>query len=304
MDELNFWLPYLVCPIDHTPLNITAEKQWSCPTCGFETETSEVKGRQISDFRAVNRPQTVTLQFQIPTAPLDRYQLVKERFYGVSQDFEAISDADFRKRFGTKLDRGMQFYSQKLWQTVGADARILDLGCGNGGNRRYLQSLGFQHILTLDWNAVGADLLADAHRLPLTDNVFDMVISTAVFEHLYNPFIAMSEISRVLKSGGHFLGGASFWEGWHGSSYFHLTPDGWNSLLTQTRFSLEDVWAGWGIIPAALTHVLTPGHLRSVGYGLQRVVDGVYRLAMGESGVRKLHLRASGAYLVYATVHK
>jgi len=155
-------------------------------------------------------------------------------------------------------------------------------------------------VLTVDWLAEGADMLVDAHRLPFADHQFQVVISTAVFEHLYNPFIAMTEIGRVLKAGGYFLGGASFWESWHGSSYFHLTPDGWNALLQHAGMQMEDLWPGWGVIPALIHHVLIPGHFRRLGYRLQAMLEWVYRLIMGESGVRRLQLRASGSYQVLA----
>lgn len=302
MADLPSWAGILACPLDHTPLQLTGEN-WFCPTCGFKPTTADIKGRTIPDFRAADKAQTVSLQFTIPHGPLDRYKLAREGFKGVNQSFDALSDAEFKQRFGTKLDRGMQYYCQQLYRERGADARILDLGCGNGGNTRYLESLGFKNILPVDWSATGAVLLADAHRLPLVDESVDMVISTAVFEHLYNPFLAMHEIARVTRTGGIFLGGASFWEAWHGSSYFHLTPDGWNALLRANNYTLDDLWTGWGIIPAALSHVLTPGHFRRLGYGLQKVVEGVYRLARGEDGVRRLRLRASGAYIVYAQKH-
>ncbi|MEO8611790.1 MAG: methyltransferase domain-containing protein [Chloroflexota bacterium] len=299
MNDLNAWSGVLACPLDHTPLTLT-DGNWRCPTCGFENASTEVKGRAIPDCRALDRPQMVAVNFQIPVKPLDRKAVAQNYFKAISQDFPHLSRRDIRQQFGTKLDKGIQFYCQQLWREVGTDAVILDLGCGSGGNRRYLQSLGFKNILTVDWIAAGADLLVDAHRLPLASAGFDMVISTAVFEHLYNPFIAIGEIGRVLKTGGCFVGGASFWEGWHGSSYFHLTPDGWNALFGHGGLLLDDVWPGWGIIPAAFSYVLTPGHLRSFGYMLQSVVEGGYRLLRGESGVRKLQLRASGAYHVFA----
>ncbi len=298
MTEFHTWAGILACPLDKTALQFNGT-DWVCPACGFQPATADVKGRTIPDFRVVDRPQTIELTFSVPHTPLDRYQLAREGFRAVNQSFEALSDAEFKRRFGTKLDRGMQYYCQQLYRERGPDARILDLGCGGGGNSRYLESLGFKNVLPLDWSATGAALLADAHRLPLTDASFDMVISTAVCEDLYNPFLAMLEIARVTRPGGSFLGGASFWEAWHGSSYFHLTPDGWNALLRGSGYTLDDLWTGWGIIPAALSHVLTPGYFRQVGYGLQRLVEGVYRLARGEDGVRRLRLRASGAYIVY-----
>jgi SAM-dependent methyltransferase len=297
MADLQSW--GLVCPLDRTPLT-RADGIWRCSRCDFHSGLATVAGQTIPDLRALDCPQTVSMTFQIPITPLNRDTVARSYFRAIHQDFAYYSRAQIRQQFGTKLDKGIQYYCQGLLREYGPDAPVLDLGCGSGGNRRYLSALGFRHILTIDWNAIGADLLADAHRLPLPAEGFQMVISTAVFEHLYNPYLAMAEIGRILKPGGCFVGGASFWEAWHGSSYFHLTPDGWNALLRHGGLTLEDLWPGWGILPAALTHVLTPGYLRGVGYALQGAINGVYRLLMGEVGLRKLHLRASGAYQVFA----
>lgn len=45
-------------------------------------------------------------------------------------------------------------------------------------------------------------VVADAHRLPFRDDVFDAVICYNTFEHLYDPVAAAAEILRVLKPDG------------------------------------------------------------------------------------------------------
>jgi hypothetical protein len=44
-------------------------------------------------------------------------------------------------------------------------------------------------------------------RLPLPDACADVVVSLHVFEHLHDPELAASEVSRILKPGGTFLAG-------------------------------------------------------------------------------------------------
>ncbi len=274
MQNLQPWESILVCPIDRTQLSIN-EGQWFCRKCGFRSSTDEIEGRFVPDFRALDSPQTVQAFFDIPVSPLIRKEAVTDYFKAVDQNFEHQSRRQIRKKFGTKLSKGIQFYCQKLLMDFGPDSPILDLGCGNGGNRRYLRSLGFRNILAVDWSSRGAEVLVDAHRLPFSSNSFQMVISTAVFEHLYNPFLAISEVGRILRPGGHFLAGASFWESWHGSSFFHLTPDGWKTLCDHAGLNLEDLWSGWGVIPAVFIHAFPmplgkfTEPLRDIGYGLQ-----------------------------------
>lgn len=106
---------------------------------------------------------------------------------------------------------------------------VLDLGCGPRDQAPCLESLGFSYV-GVDYSNEAADFLADAHALPLTDATLDCVFSYAVLEHLHNPFLAIQEVSRVLKPGGWFIGTVSQGEPFH-NSYFHHTPWGIVSLI-------------------------------------------------------------------------
>ena len=46
----------------------------------------------------------------------------------------------------------------------------------------------------IDYHTPEADLLADAHGIPFRDRTFDIVLSYAVLEHLYIPFLAAREV--------------------------------------------------------------------------------------------------------------
>lgn len=90
--------------------------------------------------------------------------------------------------------------------------RILDVGCGTGGNLKLLSQFG---------NAEGVDISADAlafcrerglevkagaaEDLPYEDATFDLVTALDVVEHLDDDVAGLSEMRRVLRPGGRIL---------------------------------------------------------------------------------------------------
>jgi SAM-dependent methyltransferase len=127
-------------------------------------------------------------------------------------------------------------------------SRILDFGCGRSIHRRLVESLGGGYV-GIDIRT-GGTVVGDAHRLPFSDAVFDGAVSTAVLEHLRNPFEATAELSRVLKPGARFFGVVAFLEPFHDSSYCHLTHLGTRSVLESAGFEVERLWPGTSILHA------------------------------------------------------
>jgi SAM-dependent methyltransferase len=94
-----------------------------------------------------------------------------------------------------------------------ASSRVLDLGCGRGG------------VVELWWRdvklAAGLDpdvpslsehrapgmptVRGVAEHIPFAGETFDLVVCVWVLEHLKDPRQALSEVRRVLRSGGHFI---------------------------------------------------------------------------------------------------
>ncbi len=120
-------------------------------------------------------------------------------------------------------------------------ALALDLGCGSGEYRPTFQALGYDYV-GVDVSGAAPTLLADAHALPFRDASFDVVLAMAVLQHLHNPFLALSEVRRVLKPEGLFLGAAAFGEPFC-ASYFHASSWGMASLFHATGFELLRLWS-------------------------------------------------------------
>jgi len=127
--------------------------------------------------------------------------------------------------------------------------RVLDLGAGTGSSKQ---------LFGENWEWIGIDIYPehesvikeDAHNLSFQDDYFDLIISIAVFEHLHSPWIAIKEISRVMKKGAFFLGTVAFLEPEHGNSYFHMTKRGMSQILkvgSLREVSVEPT-EGWNVL--------------------------------------------------------
>jgi SAM-dependent methyltransferase len=85
------------------------------------------------------------------------------------------------------------------------------------------------------------DVVNRFRTLPFRSNVFDAVISQAVFEHLADPFEAAREIYRVLRPGGQVLIDTAFMQPYHGdpNHYFNMTQAGLREVMA--GFRIEDI---------------------------------------------------------------
>lgn len=83
--------------------------------------------------------------------------------------------------------------------------RILEIGSREvAGGPPMRGRLAHADYLGFDYHAgSNVDVIGDAHRLSeLVNGQFDVVYSTAVFEHLAMPWVVAEEIAKVLKPGG------------------------------------------------------------------------------------------------------
>jgi SAM-dependent methyltransferase len=185
--------------------------------------------------------------------------------------------------------------------TLPSDTRILEIGCGGGQMRTWIQGRGMKYVgvdisktRVHEWLRThgGPDIICDAHFLPFLERQFDVVYVSAVTQYVACPIRYAQEVRRVLKPGGYFLSNVAFLEPWNDSSHFQMSPDGVIELLLQADFDIVAVWPGRGYHTfTAMLSMVFFGPFRLVRY-LGWMPMALYRL---QGWVRNLKRRLRGA---------
>jgi ubiquinone/menaquinone biosynthesis C-methylase UbiE len=174
-----------------------------------------------------------------------------------------------------------EVYESFVRRHIRAGAAALDLGCGAGGVMELFSgqvklSAGIDPHLPSLRQSRDANLKrvnGDAGILPFAAESFDLVACSWVLEHVTEPAQIFSEISRVLKVGGHFV---------------FLTPNAANYVTRINR-----------LVPR-----LAQGRLVRALYG--RKEDDTFKVAYQANTLESLRALAKGAGFAiseWQTVH-
>ncbi len=111
--------------------------------------------------------------------------------------------------------------------------------------------LGSGNVPCYDPNVISIDILptdnidivAEAEHLPFLNNSVVYLESGAVFEHLYDPLKAISEVKRILIPGAIFNIDTAFIQSYHGfpSHYFNMTPQAVETFIVDDFELIESV---------------------------------------------------------------
>ena len=127
--------------------------------------------------------------------------------------------AEVIQRLIPEVEYHQNRYARGLATLVQSGNRWLDIGAGTRPHAGWLgvkaEALGSRAGLAVGCDLVESHLkqnqslhvvaVADAGRLPFSDNSFDIVSANMVVEHLRDPKLVFREIARVLTPGGHFV---------------------------------------------------------------------------------------------------
>ena len=140
----------------------------------------------------------------------------------VKEQYKDDSNLSIRSRLHTKYSTNKQGFFPWLFEKYefSGGCRILELGCGNGAQwQDRIEELPDDSVLVLSdfsegmvkivWEKYSGckNMLAqkiDIQDIPFPDNCFDVVIANHMLYHVPDLPKALSEVKRILKSGGSF----------------------------------------------------------------------------------------------------
>jgi len=118
-----------------------------------------------------------------------------------------------------------------ILRTLDRSHIVLDVGSGN-------MKLDHPNIIRVE-NSLSSfvDVVADAEHLPFKECVADLIFSTALIEHLPDPFAYSSEAQRVSRLGGYCYAETNFLWPWHAhpDHYFNFSVSGIDKVFAGFR---------------------------------------------------------------------
>jgi SAM-dependent methyltransferase len=145
--------------------------------------------------------------------------------------------------------------------------RCLDVGSGRSPYREALEANSDRLVsVDIEDRSGRLDLIADIQNMPeLAGESFDSVVCTQVLEHVPKPWLAMTELARVLKPGGHAVLSVPHLSAVHEAptDYFRYTRYGVESLCTDAGLEVEESAATGGWV-AFVAHGLSAAFMSAV----------------------------------------
>jgi SAM-dependent methyltransferase len=172
--------------------------------------------------RVVTRRATASLNIQNPRVVRWLFEKSQGTWFGPSRTPQTTELRSEGLRSGrAEFEDGERFFRHFHGHLQHHDLRgkdVLDVGCGFGGRSVYYAEVcgaaSVQGVevtdgvvdrcqrLAEEFNSRASFTVGRAEALPFPDGSFDAVVSFDVLEHCDDPWLAVSEIARVLRPGG------------------------------------------------------------------------------------------------------
>jgi SAM-dependent methyltransferase len=187
-----------------------------CPMCE--------RGLRFDDggYSCAFHGQFPAVQGQAVLVDFESSILVRERFLarGGASHMARPTVSPWLRRILKGTNKGAARAATTFLRALPAGARVLVIGGavkGWGSEALYGDDLD---LITVDiYPSALTTMIADAHKLPFKDQVFDAVWIQAVLEHVLDPQTVVAEIHRVLKSDGLVFADTPFLQPVHEAPY-------------------------------------------------------------------------------------
>lgn len=132
-----------------------------------------------------------------------------------------------------------------------ARGRVLDAGAGRMAWRALLKARASEYM-SMDFEATHPDLNFQGDLrggLPIEDKGIDTVFCCSVLEHIPEPWLAFTELKRIMRPGGHVILSVPFIYYLHGAphDYFRFTRYGVAEMATKAGFEIVEAGTSGGI---------------------------------------------------------
>jgi SAM-dependent methyltransferase len=136
--------------------------------------------------------------------------------------------------------------------------RLLDLGCGNQPFQPWYGPMVKEVVAADAMPGPGVQVVDLGAPLPYPDGSFDTVLCTQVLEHVPDAELAMGEIARVLRPGGHALVTVPFLYPTHEAPYdfWRYTHHGLRGLVRRHGLEVRTLEAQGGPVLLAVHYLV------------------------------------------------
>ena len=178
---------------------------------------------------------------------------------GVSEN--VLTQVAKRSRLLTRYDADLHFHTSNELESVLRQFKGLwglDLGCGDGRGSQWLRQFGIMPLGLDIETLVRGQLRGDGSSLPFKDEVFPIVLTLKVLEHVREPLRFVREVHRVLRPNSLFMGSVAFMEPYHSQSYYHFSPLAIVDILSQSGFAVIELRPGYSALGSIFSSAAGP----------------------------------------------
>lgn len=164
---------------------------------------------------------------------------------------------------------------------IARGARVLDVGAGIGQYRDLFahceyQAHDFGQEPATEGKYTRLDYQSDITAIPVPNEAFDVVLCTEVLEHVPEPIVALKELSRIVRPGGHLLISAPLGSHLHQEPYHFYggyTPHWYRRFLPAAGCEIESIernrgfFSFFGQEALRFSDYIRPRHTRALGFG-------------------------------------